>query len=282
MYGKFASDHGLKADSIALPDGTQAHWLGDPSAEKMLLYLHGGGYLLPAVEGHFHLLHQTVRKVEQQGGKLAVLFLSYDLSIIAPYPRQLQQATALLRHTLTVLGRRPEDILLAGDSAGGNLLLALVSHTVHQHPQVDPLDLPGKLAGVALLSPWVTFDSSADAMRRNLHRDILALPVLKKWAAIFQGGAASDFYLEPLSAPSDWWQGFPAKEVLIMAGGDELFVDDIAKFSKQFDAANSQTVTKIVRGEAHDHPVMEFVVKEPQSEQRRIFEAWILENCLKK
>ncbi|KAL4861466.1 hypothetical protein BDV12DRAFT_208003 [Aspergillus spectabilis] len=276
-YQKFVKSQGLEAETIALPDGTKAHWLGDQTAEKVLLYFHGGGYLLYAVKGHFHLLHESIQAVKERHGKLAVLFLEYDVSLDAPYPRQLQQASALLQYTLTTLGKKPEQILLAGDSAGGNLALALLSHILHPHPQVSPVQLSGDLGGVALLSPWVTFETESTSMRTNQHRDVLSIPALNKWASIFKGSAVSDPYLEPLSAPQGWWQGLPTTKILIPAGANEVFVEDIQKFAEQLRGAGKDVAVHATPGEAHDHLVMEFLMGHGRTQQREIFEKWICE-----
>ncbi|KAL5048546.1 hypothetical protein BDW71DRAFT_195852 [Aspergillus fruticulosus] len=274
--GATASE-GLNAKTIRLPDGTKAHWLGDPTAEKVLLFFHGGGYLLFAVEGHFQLLHESLRAVEQQGGKLGVLLLEYDVSLQAPYPRQLQQASALLQYALMALEKKPEQIILAGDSAGGNLALALISHILHPHPQVNAVTLSGDLAGVALLSPWVTFETSSESMKSNQHRDALAIPALNKWASLFKSSAPSDPYLEPLSAPEGWWQGLPAKKILVLAGANELFVDDILRFAGQLSGIVQNVALHATPGEAHDHLVMEFLMGHPRTQQRDIFEKWVCE-----
>ncbi|OJJ66155.1 hypothetical protein ASPBRDRAFT_201253 [Aspergillus brasiliensis CBS 101740] len=266
---------GLDAKTVILPDGTRAHWFGSPAAEKVLLFFHGGGYLMYAVKGHFHLIHECLRTVEQQGGKLAVLFLSYDVSLQAPYPRQLQQASALLQYALKVLNKRPEQLYLAGDSAGGNLALALLSHILHPHPRVEPVHLPGKISGVALLSPWVTFDTSAESMQTNRYRDVLAVPALESWAAMFQGSAPSDPYQEPLKAPKDWWLGLPANKVLVIAGADELFVDDIQEFAAQLSGTHEDVEFYVVPGEAHDHLILEFLMNEKRTKQRDIYEKWL-------
>jgi acetyl esterase/lipase len=150
-----------------------------------------------------------------------------------------------------------------------------VSHILHPHPTVEPVEVSGQFAGIALLSPWVTFDTNSDSMRANRISDVIAIPSLNKWASIFRGDAASDPYLEPLSAPENWWQSFPARNVLLLAGADEVFVDDIQHFAKQLGNAPPNVVLKIVPKEAHDHLVLEFMLKETRSKQREEFEKWI-------
>lgn len=40
-YLKFAKDHGFAPESVTLPSGTQAHWIGNKNAKKVILYFHG-------------------------------------------------------------------------------------------------------------------------------------------------------------------------------------------------------------------------------------------------
>lgn len=75
----------------------------------------GGGYCVPAYIGHFKF---TASIAEKTGAEMAVLLPTYNLAPRAPYPRQLTQAVGVIRYLITELGRKPENIILAGDSAG--------------------------------------------------------------------------------------------------------------------------------------------------------------------
>ena len=75
----------------------------------------GGGYCVPADIGH---LKFTASIAEKAGAEMAVLMPTYDLAPQASYPRQLTQGVEILRYLITELGRKPENIILAGDSAG--------------------------------------------------------------------------------------------------------------------------------------------------------------------
>lgn len=78
-----------------------------------MMYL-GGGYSIPADTGH---LKFTASIADKAGTEMAVLFPTYDLAPHS-YPRQLTQGVEILRYLITELGRKPENIILAGDSAG--------------------------------------------------------------------------------------------------------------------------------------------------------------------
>ncbi len=134
-------------------------------------------------------------------------------------------------------GVAPNQIIVAGDSAGGNISLGLLSHVMYPHPSIPSLNLSEDLKGLILLSPWVTFDQTAPAMSQNANKDMLEKSVLKRWSDAFMGGAEDDNYNTPLMADGDWWKGLPAKEVLILAGRDELFVSDIEEFVKKLNVS---------------------------------------------
>lgn len=123
----------------------------------------------------------------------------------------------------------PIKILVGGDSAGGNLGLALLGHLSHPHPEVQALSLSDNLRGVLLVSPWATFDQSAASFTTNLKKDGLTPSALKAWSDSFMGTSPPDNYNTPRDAPPDWWRGLKVsgKDLAIIGGGDEILVDDI-------------------------------------------------------
>ena len=150
-----------------------------------------------------------------------------DLAPESRYPRQLQQATALLRHLVEDLHKSPSNIIVTGDSAGGNLSIALISHLSHPHPSIDPLKLDGKLAGAALVSPWVDFDISKPSIERNAYSDCIHADSSILWSGAFLGEPwphtkTKDNYNQAILAPQSWWEDIQVKELLIVAGQQEV------------------------------------------------------------
>lgn len=68
---------------------------------------------------------------------------------------------------------------------------------------------------------------STDSLTRNEHNDIIHRQNMSKWSALFLGDAPRDPYNEPLTAASEWWDGVPVDEILIVAGAHDILVDDI-------------------------------------------------------
>lgn len=164
-----------------------------------------------------------------------MLFLSYTLAPAASYPRQLTQGVELLRHTLQHLGKSPSEIVLAGDSAGGNLALGVLSHLSHPHPSIAPIGLAEPLRAAVLIAPWCSFETTADSFRRNAYKDCIGPSSLGPWSRAFMGGAAPDNYNQPLRAPAGWWEGLKVAEVLIVAGADEVLVDYVKELAAKME-----------------------------------------------
>jgi acetyl esterase/lipase len=205
----------------------------------------GGGYAQPMTPGHLTFLNDLLTLVNSTSTSstpnLSVVLLAYTLAPQAQHPTQLTQAASLLTHVLQ--SKSASDLILAGDSAGGNLLLGVLSHLLHPHSQVPTIDLRGEsLRAALLISPWVSFDTSHPSYTRNAESDVFDHVPLEMWSRAFlgssqrQGILMGDSYSEPLVAEPTWWSGAHkvVGEVLIWGGGGELFIDGIKAFGEKF------------------------------------------------
>jgi acetyl esterase/lipase len=164
-----------------------------------------------------------------------VFFLSYTLVPHATYPTQLQQAVEALRYILTETGRSPADVLVAGDSAGGNLALALLGHLSHWHPDINPLDIVEPLAGIAVTAPWVGLDSGLPpATEQSRFNDSIDIKTIKRAGSMYLNGKEGDNWSRLLLTTPDWWKGARVKDALILAGSDEILLPSIGQFEKIF------------------------------------------------
>lgn len=173
-----------------------------------------------------------------QRESVAVIMLSYTLTPEARYPRQLQQGVELLRYLTTNLGKDPSDIVLAGDSASGNLALAVLSHISHPHEAVPALELSRPLRGVLLLSPWVSPNTMSSSFTTNKLKDTLVALVLDRWIDAFMGSAPPDNYNQPYRAPAEWWKDLRAEEILVVAGAHEVLVDSIRDLGRRIEVCD--------------------------------------------
>ena len=191
--------------------------------------------------GHFAFFNDLITLLNSTGSSINLVILSYTLAPQAQYPTQLIQASSLLTHLLQF--KPASDLIIAGDSAGGNLALGLISHILHPHPQIAPIDLKGEqLRGALLISPWVSFDTRHESYERNAESDLFDAVPLTLWSKAFLGTTQrrnilqGDSYSEPLIAETTWWKGADkvVSEVLIWGGGGEIFIDGINAFAEKF------------------------------------------------
>ena len=146
-----------------------------------------------------------------------------------------------------------DQIILSGDSAGGSLALALLSHSLHPRPSIEPLKLSTPLLGAALISPWGDFRTSTDSYIKNGDIDSVDASVLKKWSAYFMGSATPDEYNQPFRTSDSWWNDLPkiVPNVLITAGADEVLVDGIRLFAETIKVSAARRLLFISRKRKH-------------------------------
>ncbi|PSN65225.1 alpha/beta-hydrolase [Corynespora cassiicola Philippines] len=277
-----------------------AHWVGDPDAKYVMLYCHGGGYATPASGGHFRYLDRLVEDMNKDAASpsLAVLILAYALLPDGKYPTQLREAAAVLSHLVNVQGRSPSTIILAGDSAGANIVMSLLSHLLHPHPAIQSIQLQQPLCGAFLISPWVSFRTDYPSMKKNQYLDLLSQSMLRRWAAMFLGKAnpsnpeldpssvSGDAYTEPSSNPSSWWIGLPGllSSAFVWTGGDEVFLDSIRELENSMKkgwadsgARSDALVFMETAHEPHIGPITDIMIKskEFKTEQQEAINAWI-------
>jgi acetyl esterase/lipase len=132
-------------------------------------------------------------------------------------------------------------ISFIGDSAGGNLVLAVLSHTLHPHPDITPISLPKgeKFKSAILISPWTEFSLGSKSHEQNKNKDYLSKETLYRWGSAFQGDAKADEYLWPATNTASWWDGLPVGKVLNIAGDDEVFRDDIVRLGRAMEVRKS-------------------------------------------
>ncbi|KAK5044463.1 hypothetical protein LTR84_010744 [Exophiala bonariae] len=222
-------------------DGAKIHWIGGTAADKVILYFHGGGYGLPAFDGHVIFLSQCAEKLKSQGHNTRVALLEYGLTTAKKYPTQFIQATEGLRTVLST-GYRPENVIVGGDSCGGNMALALISILRHGHPDIQPLNLARPLAGLLLISAWVNFKSSSQSYALNETRDIHMKQQMHEWATDFCTEEERNNYTEPAEAPSSWFKEIPVSKILNIFGSYELFRDDIVKLGRVLKQAGANVM----------------------------------------
>jgi acetyl esterase/lipase len=132
----------------------------NPNLNKVVLQLHGGGYI-----GGMRNAYRTFAGLYSEVGKrIPVLTVDYRVAPEHPYPAALEDAAAAYFWLLNK-GFRAEQIIVAGDSAGGGLAMALVMY-LRDHDY----EMPG---GIVAMSPWTDLTASGESYDSNYERDPL-------------------------------------------------------------------------------------------------------------
>lgn len=227
----------LKSVTLDVAPSATLHFVDcdEKTSGKVLLYFHGGGYVHPmSAKAHLPMVHEYAK-----AANASVALLEYSLSPEVPYPGQLVQAVEALRYLLR--SRGPEDVILGGDSAGGNLVLSLVAHLREPCPYADPIEMHGTLAGMLLISPWVGLDYTADSYRTNAERDYLSRKAMQNFNKLWKP-KSDEVWCNPLSRPATFWRHIAVNSTLILAGSWEVFLDDIVSFAGRTDGTRTQLV----------------------------------------
>src|SRR4051794_17692287 len=137
-------------------DGVPAHWLKVPGADndRVLLFLHGGGYELGSLRSDGELAARLGR-----ASGMRVLFPEYRLAPEHPFPAAIDDVRAVWRWLRTDLQVSAGSMAVAGDSAGGGLAVALLVAT---RDAGDALP-----AAAVLMSPTVDLTASNSTETRR-------------------------------------------------------------------------------------------------------------------
>ncbi|KAK5118051.1 hypothetical protein LTR62_004097 [Meristemomyces frigidus] len=135
----------LRAEWIEMKKDFNERKKAGTKCDRCILYVHGGAYYFGSVDEHRYQMQRHARKL-----KARILAPRYRLAPQFPFPCGLQDCISTYLYLLEHF--RPEQILFAGDSAGGGMVLSLLVILRDQG-----LPLP---AGTILLSPWVDLTHS--------------------------------------------------------------------------------------------------------------------------
>ena len=219
----------VKVERVTAPVAP-AEWLRPPSAEagRVVLYLHGGGYVIGSPRSHRHL----AAAIAGAAGASA-LSLDYRRAPEDPFPAAVDDAVACYRWLLEQ-GIAPGRIVIAGDSAGGGLTVAtLVALKDTRVP------LP---AGGVCISPWVDLTFSGASYEAKAAADpVVRRPGIDEMARAYLGKTDPR---TPLASPvfADL-RGLPP--LLIHVGSDEVLLDDAVQLAERAKAAGVSATLEV-------------------------------------
>jgi monoterpene epsilon-lactone hydrolase len=217
--------------------GAPAHWLTTPEsdAERILLYVHGGGYTLGSLRSHGPLAAELGRTTRRQ-----VLFPEYRLAPEHPFPAAVDDIQSVWRWLTTLRGARSASVLMAGDSAGGGLILGLLHALRDTRAQLP--------AGAVLISPLLDLTASGASILDQEHDDLLFTPDMIR--ALAPAYLADADPRTPAASPLFSSQaGLPP--LLIQVGGAELLLSDSERLAETARRAGSSVELHVAAGLPH-------------------------------
>src|SRR5271166_2577716 len=218
--------YGIARDVTVEPvsaNGVRAEWTSTPedNRDAALLYLHGGGYVIGSLDSHRHLVAEAGR-----AAKAWALALDYRLAPEHPFPAPVEDALVGYRFLLS-RGIRPGRIAIAGDSAGGGLVVAAML-------AIRDAGLPQPACGWCI-SPWVDMEAVGETMSTKADADPMVQRAgILDMAGLYLNGADPR---APLAAPihADLADLAP---LLIQVGAAETLLDDAIRLAKLAGAAD--------------------------------------------
>ncbi len=211
--------------------GVPCAWISrglPPDPGGVLLYLHGGGFVLGSLRSHRHLVAHLAAKTGQRA-----LFVRYRLAPEHPFPAACDDALAVYRGLLEA-GHDPGRITLAGDSAGGCLALVLLQ-------DIARAGLPAPRAA-ALISPITDLTGSGASLLQNRWRDPI-LPLSWGRRAIAAYLAGQDPAMPRISPLWGKLSGLPP--VFVQVCESEILRDDGQRLVAEITAAGGQAVLRV-------------------------------------
>jgi epsilon-lactone hydrolase len=216
--------------------GVPGDWLTTPDADlaRAVLYIHGGAFVFCSPRGYRPLGARIAK-----AARARTFLVDYRLAPEHPFPAAIQDCADAYRGILAQ-GVDPSSIVIAGDSAGGNLTVAtLVS--------LAEVGVPLPAAGVCI-SPWLDLECSGETMTSKANVD----PLCARESMILEAGLYLNGHsaLDPLASPihADL-QGLPP--LLIQVGTEETLLDDSKTLARLAEKAGVQVTLDIFEGMPH-------------------------------
>jgi monoterpene epsilon-lactone hydrolase len=230
--------------------GMRAEWLTPeaPATGKVILYLHGGAYVFGNCATHRQLVSYVARACG-----VRALVIEYRLAPENPFPAAVEDALVAYR-ALRDEGYAAGDIILAGDSAGGGLVMALLLSLRDAGEEMP--------AGAVLLSPWLDLTASGESMTTRARRDPWFKPPDMPIIASYY--CEENDYRNPLvSAVYADVAGLPP--IYIQVGDDEILLSDSTRIAAKIEAAGGAVTLEVWPRMFHVFQV--FVHQMPESRE---------------
>ena len=250
-FEQLQESHDIRAQSLGGVSGLAMTATADPEPENIILYFHGGAYVVgsPAFSAPLTL-------ALSEHAQASVFSADYRLAPEHRFPAALDDALATYRGLLEQ-GTTSKQIAVCGDSAGGGLALSLVIALRDQG-----LPMP---AACGLLSPWVDLTGKGETIRTMAGQDPMfpEARALFQFASIYAGDAPlDDPRMSPLFADH---AGLPP--LGIQVGSQEILLGDASQLAQSARQAGVEVNLEVYDGMWHVFQAMADLPEARQANQ---------------
>ena len=214
--------------------GVNCFWIDceEPSInDKVLVYIHGGCFLLGGINSHKPLVSHMVNRMAIPG-----LFIDYGLAPEKPYPHGVNDLVNVIRKFVETNPNKK--LILAGDSAGGGLIVTAIPRLMEIKSE--------SIEMCVLLSPWVDLSCASKSYDDNSDID----PVLNPAEMLnFASAYMVDSTLTEANPIERLESQFPP--TLILVGTNEILIDDSRKTHAKILKQQKKTKLSIYEGQTH-------------------------------
>ena len=233
----------IKEENI---NGINSEWIIPEGAnsKNVVLYVHGGGYVSGSCNDH----RGFVSKFAKNCGVTALQF-EYRLAPEHPFPDGLNDSVTVYKWLLDT-GFKPSNIVIAGESAGGGLALAILLALKEQN-----ISMP---AATVAISPWTDLTCSSDSYKT---KNKVSVAPMNSWI-VFSKYYTGDYPPNlPLISPlfGDL-EGLPP--IFINSGEDDELFEDGVKFFLKAKKAGVDIRFRAGKGMVHCYPLLAPFFKE--------------------
>ncbi|NQZ51178.1 MAG: alpha/beta hydrolase [Moritella sp.] len=212
------------------------------NTKKKLLYVHGGAFVFKTPAIHNNFIARLAEPLD-----LHAIIPDYPLAPEQPFPAALDCCYDIYLSLLDA-GTLPEDIIVAGDSAGGNIALSLLLRAKR-----NGLPMP---SCCVLLSPVADMTQSGMSSVENRYSDALfSLEVMLHCRNWYLGGDNTDLHNDEISPLFGDFTGFPP--FMFHVGSTELMRDDSTRLAEFMQAKGVDAHLQIWRQMPHVFPLFE-------------------------
>ncbi|KAL5343710.1 Alpha/Beta hydrolase protein [Aspergillus crustosus] len=233
------------------------------NADIVLFHIHGGGYVMGHPLDNAPELLLIAEALTRRNHTVAVFSLEYTLAPNtpnAPLRTQLDQALAAYKWITSKMNVNPFKLYLIGESAGGHLILSLLTE-IHQQILSGKASTLPKPASVFLISPWVNLDPCGPHARADLKsldpRSTAFKIVLERFSTLILHGTAPDHlelykdFSTLVSERGSWKDILPAQTWVSAGTAEPLFRFDIEAFVEAARCQGAEVRFDLAEGKVH-------------------------------